>query len=151
MGTFKIPELGKATGEQGFKLLDDGWYGVMVKEPPTIEEKESEKGEYYMINFRYVVTEGDPQHDGKDPSGRVIFDSVFVPKKSHQSYEKAKEFSLNRVKARCNVAGVEVSDKGEFDPDDFVDSEFQVYVKTEVREYEGEERHDNAVKQVKEL
>lgn len=151
MGTFKMAGLQNASGEQGFALLDDGWYVVEVREAPTVKEKSSQKGDFYMLDFRYVVTEGDTQQDGKNPAGRMIFDSLFVPKKDHNSYDKTIELSLNRLMARCQVAGVEVSDKGEFDPEDFIDSTFQVYVKTEVREYEGEERHNNVVKQVKEL
>ncbi len=127
MAKTKVPGLQKATGEQGFPVLDPGMYEVTVCDPP--KWKETNAGDGDMFNIQLSIVDGPKQgENGKDPNGRLVFHSIFIPHPEHPSYDACIEMGLNRLKALCNVAEVEIGSGGSFDEDDFVESNFMVRI-----------------------
>jgi len=108
--------------------LDAGLYLTrIVKVEGTVSAKKGTPG----ISLQLQVLSGPMQVSGGSPSGRMLFDTLWVSESG-----PGREVGLSRLKQTCLAAGVTPSDNLELN--DLLNKE--IVVKVEHEEYNGEEQ-----------
>jgi hypothetical protein len=93
--------------------LVEGQYVVEVTEAEE-NDGSNDHGSYTMYQLRTTVVTGPTQEDGREPDGRMFFDSTFYPEDDYENPNvntaEMQERAINELKARAIAAGVEDED-----------------------------------------